>query len=438
MVCSSGLLAALLVLGGGADPAPPSSRALTLVAAVAAARDNHPDLRQASAAYEAGAARADQRRSGLLPQVAGSASYERSTSNFASRPGSVPSSLGVGAASSFATSDYFNVGASVDQLVFDFWQTPNQWRAASLSAEALAETRRATLVRVLANVRNAYFGARAAKALLGVARETLANQERHLGQIQGFVEVGTRPDIDLAQARTDLANARVQLILGSNGYATAKAQLRTAMGTPMAGDFEVADETMPVVPGEDLPLEQLVDEAVVGKPELMSLLRQQEALERTASAAGVGWLPRISVGTAVSDAGPQLNRLVWNWNGGVTMSWPLFAGGLALAQSHEAGANVAAMAAQRDSLGQQVRLQVEQTQLAVGATRAALGAADEAVVNARERLRLAEGRYETGVGSVIELGDAQLALTSALGQRVQAEYQLATARASLLQALGRE
>ena len=50
---------------------------------------------------------------------------------------------------------------------------------------------------------------------------------------------------------------------------------------------------------------------------------------------------------------------------------------------------------------------------------------------------LAEGRYQAGVGNIIELGDAQVAQTSAAAQAVQAEYNLATARAQLGRALGR-
>jgi outer membrane protein len=64
-------------------------------------------------------------------------------------------------------------------------------------------------------------------------------------------------------------------------------------------------------------------------------------------------------------------------------------------------------------------------------------AADEALLNARERLRLAEGRYQAGVGSVIELGDAQVALTNAAAQKVQADYNVSTARAQLMKAIGR-
>jgi outer membrane protein len=103
----------------------------------------------------------------------------------------------------------------------------------------------------------------------------------------------------------------------------------------------------------------------------------------------------------------------------------------------EAEANEAQVVAQFDLVREQLRLEVQQTRLSVRAARASLGAVQEALANARLRLRLAEARYQTGVGSAIELGDAQVAVTAAAVQAVQAEQRLSTARAQLLKALGR-
>ena len=94
--------------------------------------------------------------------------------------------------------------------------------------------------------------------------------------------------------------------------------------------------------------------------------------------------------------------------------------------------------AQLDLQRQQVRADVDGARLAVRAGRESLGATQEALLNARERLRLAEERYQVGVGSAIELGDAQVALTQAAAQAVQADNRLATARAQLLRAVGRQ
>ena len=94
--------------------------------------------------------------------------------------------------------------------------------------------------------------------------------------------------------------------------------------------------------------------------------------------------------------------------------------------------------AQHDLGVLQIRFDVEQARLAVRATKATIGAVEDAYINARLQLRLAEGRYESGMGNIIELTDAQTALTFAAGQRVVAEYNLAVARAQLLRALGRD
>ncbi|HZX64004.1 MAG TPA: TolC family protein, partial [Myxococcales bacterium] len=130
--------------------------------------------------------------------------------------------------------------------------------------------------------------------------------------------------------------------------------------------------------------------------------------------------------------------LTWNATLGLTLSWQLFQGGETRAQVHEAEAVAGQLSAQLDLQRLQVRLDVEQALLAIRAAKSVLEAQRETVLNARDRLRLAEGRYETGVGNAIELGDAQVALTTAEAQTVQADDRLSTARAQLLRALGQK
>jgi outer membrane protein len=145
----------------------------------------------------------------------------------------------------------------------------------------------------------------------------------------------------------------------------------------------------------------------------------------------------LRVATSVGESGPAADDLGASWSAGVTLSWPIFDGGLTSARAHEADANVRAARAQETALEQQVRLEVEQARLGVVGAKAAMDAAAQALDNAKVRLQLAEGRYAQGVGSVIELGDAQVALTGAAAQRVQADYDLASARAQLIKAVGR-
>jgi len=405
--------------------APPAGRVVTLEEAVRAARASQPQLQQARAGTEAAAARADEALAPLLPQLSGNASLKRQTDrSLFPQPGGPP----------FNT---WSFGGTLSQLVWDFGQTSGRWQSARESAAAQRDAERSTAMQVLLGVRTAFFTARAAKDLVGVAHETLENQEAHLRQIQGFVEVGTRPEIDLAQARTDRANAQVQVINAENGYETAKAQLNQAMGVEAPTDYDVADDALAPVEGEDQPLEALLAEALRARPDVASLEGQARAQQATIGSVRGAYLPSLGVSAGVADTGPALDTTVLNWNAAATLTWNLFQGGLTRAQEREAEANLTGLEAQVAAIRQQVRLDVDQARLAVRADKAALAAAGEALVNARERLRLAEGRYQIGVGSAIELGDAQVALTSAAAQRVQADYNLSSARAQLLRALGR-
>jgi outer membrane protein len=173
------------------------------------------------------------------------------------------------------------------------------------------------------------------------------------------------------------------------------------------------------------------------RPELESIDQQLRAQKLSISSAKGAYFPSLSASTSLTDAGTDIGSLGWNWNASVNASWSLFSGLLTRSQVREARAGLDGIEAQRDALRQQVRLDVEQASLGVRAARATLRAMDEALLNARERLRLAEGRYSAGAGNAIELGDAQVALTSAAAQRTQADFNLAVARAQLLRALGR-
>jgi len=286
-------------------------------------------------------------------------------------------------------------------------------------------------------VKTAWFSASAARDLVAVARESLANKEQHLKQVQGFVEVGTRPEIDLAQARADRANAVVVLISAENGLATAHAQLNQAMGVVAGTDYPLAQDTTGALPGEDAAIDGLVTEALAARPDVAAQLKSREAQQATLRAAQAGFLPTLGAAGQIAESGPRWDDTRRSWSAGLTLTWPLFQGFQTKGQVDEASATLDAVDAGLESLRLEVRLEVEQAQLAVRAAKAGLEASHEATVNTRELLRLAEGRYQAGLGNAIELSDAQVATTNAAAQEVQARFALSSARAQLARALGR-
>ena len=426
------LLAAPGLAGGqAAAPAgPPAAgkRIVTLEEAVRSAVSLHPQLRQAQASASAGEARTDEARSGLLPQLDATAGYERQGTNSTS-----PAARAAGAAGGH---DLWSGQLSLGQSLFDpgtYWS----WRSAGSAAQSLRDAADTARLDVISGVRAAFFAARADRDLVRVAQETVTNDQAHLRQTEAFVEVGTQPSIALAQSKSALATARLTLIQAQNAYDNAKAQLAQAMGLATWDDFEVGDDTMPAVPGEDGPLDPLLAEALAARPELASLRAQQLAEEQVRSSSRTGYLPAVSAKGTYTEEGPSLGNTVSSWTAGLNLSWALFDGGLTPARVREADATLDALRAQEEGLRTSIRVALEQAYLGVRAAVTSVQAATEAEVNAREQLRLAEGRYQAGAGSIIELGDAQVAESTAAAQRVQAEYNLGSARAALVRALGR-
>ncbi len=432
------LLASRAFAQAPASPAPsapaapaPAARVLGLDEALRLGLARQPQVRQAQASTEATRARVDQAFAPLLPQISGTASYQRSSS------ASTAALASSGFFSTTGARELYSAGLTGKLLVWDFGQTSGRWRAAQAIASGQADSEHGTAQAVALSIRTTYFDAVANKALLAVARETLANEEKHLEQTRAFVEIGTRPPIDLVQERVNLANARVRLIQADNAYATARVQVEQAIGVTDLGPWDIADTSLPPVPGEDAAPPVLLAEAIAARPELAALREQLRGQELTVRALEGGYGPSLGVQAGLTESGGKPDDLSSGWNTQVTLSWPLFQGGQTRGQVREARANATALDAQSEQLAQQIRLELEQARLSVRAAGATLGASEEAADAARERLTLAEGRYQTGVGSLLELSDAQVALTTALGQRVQSEFQLAAARSQLLRALGR-
>jgi outer membrane protein len=257
-------------------------------------------------------------------------------------------------------------------------------------------------------------------------------------QIEEFVKAGTRPPIDLSQARADYANAEVQVVNAENNYQRAKVLLNQTMGVEGPIDYDVANEGLPPQQGEDGALEALLQIALEARPEVASAMEQVKAQQLLIRSARGSYGPTISaVGTVAQSTVTGSGYNGWDAAVGVTLTWNLFQGGLTNGMIHEAQGNLTTAVGQLNVLRQQVRVDVDQALLAIRAAKAAVSSARDALVAARQRLSLAEGRYRNGEGSVIELGDAQIAESNAAAQVVQTDFQLSTARAQLLFALGR-
>jgi outer membrane protein len=411
----------LLLAALAAAPVQPSSP-LTLAEAVRIAEANEPSLRSARADVRAAEARVDEARAPLLPQVAATAQVERS--------GAVRSRV--------SPENQWTAGLTAQQLVWDFGASSAGLAGARASAQAQVATARESRLSIDAQVRSAFAEAHATRALVAIAQETLANQRGQLEKVRAFVEVGSKPESDLAQARSQVAQAQLALVQAESRQALARARLHRALGLGGTPGYELAEESVPAVAGEDGPAEPLGASVDANRPAIQRAGLLVSSQERAVESARGGYLPSLGVFAGATARGARPTDLDGGWSAGLTLSWSLFDGGLTRARVREASATLESLRAGEETARQDAQLELAQVLSTIHGAKSAWEASAEAVSAAEEQLRLAAARYEAGAGTLLEVNDAQVAAASASSQGVEAELQLAQARAQLLALLGRD
>jgi outer membrane protein TolC len=321
---------------------------------------------------------------------------------------------------------FYSGGVSLSQVLFDFGQNLaliHRQQALEDSVAADAVTQRDAVV---FDVSQAYFALLAAYRLRDVADETVRQNHQHLDVAQGRYDVGFAPRFDVTAAQVQLANAELSQVTARNNVTLGRETLRHAVGLSGPLDFDIVDVL-------DAPRAKVDDETAVqtaydNRPELKSNAAQQRAATKQIAALQKDYLPKVG-GTATYTKSGREEPSDESWNVGAQVSLSIFNGGLTTAQIGEARANLAVLEANYESIRQNVVLEVRQALANVEQGVESIRVAEKGSRQARENLELAEGRYSTGAGSIIELTDAQTSLASADANRVQAlvNYRIAVA-----------
>jgi len=410
---------------------PGAAEVLTLERAIEIAMKQQPSLRETKAQLEASQGRVDLAHVARRPTIGLSA-----TAGVSSIP---EHRCVVGDPNSGSCDGFFShtqstsLGAQASWRLYDFGLTSANIRAAELNADAAAASVGTTTLDIRTGVEVAYLEAVARRKLVVVAETTVKSEDAHLDQARRFVAAQAKDPIEVAQAQSRDANAKSALAQAQSNEAIALANLRSAIGwidptssPTVAGNWPTPSDADP--PG----LAQLVETSRKFRPEIVQLDKQLEAADASLDAAHAERRPVLSASAATQWApGSSDWRPEPNWNAGLSLTWQLYDGGKASADARIAHANVELAAAQRDALLVTLTSQLDSARAQIVANRANVQASTEAVTAARAQLKLAEARYAQGLGSQIELADAQTAVTTAEGNLVQAEFQLGTAWAQL-------
>lgn len=406
---------------------------LTLQDAIETALAQHPTLRMGQATVEAARQRVRQQAAGYLPRGAYTYIYSRQQRPLSAAVGGVNVGAGPQQRSFSQVFNFNSTNLSMTQLLFDFGRTLDSIRSAAASVEASTADLEATRQTVIFNAKQAYHSILSSQRLLQVAAETVQQNQQHLAEAQARFQVGLAPRFDVTQVQVQVSNAELNLVTARNNVALGYETLRTAMGVTGPFRFTLVDMLeRGMMTFDD---EAILAQAYDRRPELDSLRAQQKAAAERVSALQKQYLPSVS-GTAQYNWTGREYPLQQGWLWGVTLTVPLFDDILTTAQVGEAQATLRNLHAQEENLRQQVALEVRQSLLTLRQAEESIRVSEQTLVQARENLDLAEGRYSAGVGNIIELTDAQVSLTSARANNIQALYTYKTAVAQLEKAIG--
>jgi outer membrane protein len=409
---------------------------LTMARAVEIAEKTQPSQRIAVAAIEAARGRVDLAKVAEHPNVTLSGSV---TAGSKPRTFCDPSMTTL--CGGFATATYGTaLSAGATWKIYDFGLTRANVDAAEANADAAVAGLSVTGLDVRRDVEIAYLEALARKRLTVVAEATVKSEDGHLDQAKRFVAAQAKDPIEVAQAQSRDSNAKSALAQAQSNEAVALANLRAAIGWIDPSRAPAVDPNWPTPAAEQPPeLAQLVDTARKFRPEIVQLDKEIVAADASLTAAHAERRPVLSAQAGVlwqpdqTDWSPQPT-----WSAGLTLSWALWDGGRSWADQRVASANVTSAIASRDALLVSLTSALESSRAQIVANRANVDASTEAVTAAHAQLKLAEARYAQGLGSQIELADAQTAVTTASGNLITAEWQLADAWATLRRALGQQ
>jgi outer membrane protein TolC len=401
-------------------PAPVAGRQLSMDEAVGIALETQPQIQARLNDYAAARFRVDQAMAPLLPQFSSSVSATRSQSSV------LPTGTGLTPVIVQRQFDQTLVAkVALSQLLFDFGKNLAATEAAKkLAAVALEDVELQRQLIALA-VKEAYTNTLFARRLIRVQQQAVERAELNLKSARGFFDVGTRPRSDVARAEVDVANARVDLIRARNAERLARVALNTAMGIEIDTPTQIQDNLV----YEPVALEraQIRAEALRQRPEYRQINLQVQAAEAQARQAFRDFFPDITGSGTYGGVRDELEEV---WSLTLSLTWPIFDGGSRIGRYREAQANVDAARSRVRALELDLLREVEQAQITIEETQERLQAAQTAVASAQENFRLAQGRFDAGVGTILELTDAQLALTQAQNVEAQAlaDYRIALYR----------
>jgi outer membrane protein TolC len=424
------------------------TRSMTLREAIAHAKAHHPAILASTARLAARQADAEIPRAQWYPTAGASAQIFAATANNTTgtyagpRRFDVPRVGATRAVSDGSWKPYPStlMGIGARQEVFDFGRIASQAAASDALVDVERQRARADELDVTFDVEEAYFAVFTAKAISKASEEAYQRAKAHRDLAQAGVRAGLRSPIELTRAEADLTRFELGRIRATGGVESAQAVLAASVGVPDA-TLDIADA--PPGPSELPSLAAAIRQGSSRDPAILQALSELRASEAATRALGAELRPDLSAtatlsgragGATPSGTGSLPPGSGWlpdvpNWDVGLVLNVPLF-DGVVMARRDAAKARERVFAEQLALAAQRDIAAIREAYVATDVARTALPGLARAADAARANYAQAEARFDAGLGTSIELADAEAIRTNAEIQLALGQFELARARAA--------
>lgn len=431
-------------------PAPPQAassgpRVLTLDDALALAEARNESVLIAEAGVRRARGVEAQVHSQRLPQLAGTASYDRTlASEYDGLFDNASGDENAFADLPFGQPNAYRLGLSFSQLIYAGGRERALERQARLGRDVATLSVTSAKAQLALDVAQAFYDAALANRLVAIADETLAQATRSFEQTRAKREAGLVSEFELLRAQVDRDTLQSPRVRAGNTRDVAYFRLKQLLDLPLGGPLQLAAQLDDprLVPAARFAT-RLAEAEAAALPRLRTAVTQADlgvqASEQGVVIADAQRKPAVALQSAAGivnypSAFPGFNDWRKNWTVSLGVQLPLLTGGRIKAEQNIARADL-------DSAKAQLQLTKELSDLDDASARASLGAARAdwevaagTIEQAARAYAIAELRFREGLSTQLELSDARLLLAQAQVNRARAarELQLTRVRLALL------
>lgn len=273
--------------------------------------------------------------------------------------------------------------------------------------------------------------------LVDVAQQAVKDYQGHVTDVEAQYNVGLVASSDVLAAKTNLADSETNLVKAQNTANLAEASLNQVIAYPVQTSITTAERDLKYKP-YNVTLEQAKAYAMLHRSALVKSAMVVKEAEATLKKAKFGYLPTVGVetGRGYADFDGYFGTSNKSWHIGAKASWSLWDGGAT--QNKVKVANDTLEKAKEANLAtvDAVLLAVQKAYLNLRFAEQTIQSTQTAVAQGQESFRIATLRYRAGVGTNLDVLDAETKLTTARNNYVEALYNYNISIAALEQLTG--